>query len=371
MKKSTVSPQLKKKIDDKRHWRSIRHTKAHEEARLQKHKEKLYRDIRSPWAYEVIAPPKISIYNPRDHERTVIFLENLRKAFSKHLKIRICFRDTKEIAAAGGLLFIAEIDRLCTHYPHVKVDCTHPPRRHHGKFKNESYVIESILNQIGFFKLIGKPERKVQSYPTVSCWQLSQGRVAEGSIAGALINQIDEKLPNIAKQRLYRGAIEAISNCVDHAYPTMRPDGLKILDDRWWMFVGIIMDKLIIIVCDLGVGIPSTIPKNYSEATIRAVLEFLKVSKTNDSELIHASTYLNKTRTKMAHRGKGGKDIRGLLDHYPGANLGIYSNKGCFKDGNKITKSGAKHAFALKDEQKKSIKGTVIEWSIPIGELSQ
>jgi hypothetical protein len=137
------------------------------------------------------------------------------------------------------------------------------------------------------------------------------------------------------------------------------------------MFVGIIMDKLIIIVCDLGVGIPSTIPKNYSKASIRDVLEFLKVSKTNDSELIHASTYLNKTRTKMAHRGKGGKDIRGLLDHYPGASLGIYSNKGCFKDSNRTTRSGAKHAFALKDEQKKSIKGTVIEWSIPIGELSQ
>ncbi|WP_417502236.1 hypothetical protein [Marinobacter sp.] len=370
MKKSTLSPELKKKIDNKRHWRTIRHTKAHEEARLQRRREKRYRGQRSQWAFEVKAPSNISLYHPRDHERTVSFLEELRKSFSRYGRIRLCFQDTKQITAAGGLLFIAEIDRLCTHYPAVKVDCTHPPRRLNGKFKNESYLIESVLNQIGFFKLIGKAERNVPSYPNVSCWRLSQGRVAEGSIAGALINQVDGKLPPIAKQRLYRGAIEAISNCVDHAYPTMRPDGLNISDDRWWMFVGISAGKLIVIVCDLGVGIPSTVPKNYSKASVRAVLEFLNISKPTDSGLIHASTYLSKTRTKMKHRGKGGKDIRELLDHYAGAALVIYSNKGCFKDGNKMTRSGTKHAVALKDEQKKSIKGTVIEWTIPVGELS-
>ena len=369
MKKSSLPPGLKKKIDDKRHWRSIRHSKAHHEERLIRRKKRRERMIKHSWAVEIKAPPQINLYRGSDHTRTVRFLQELRQAISRNRKVRICFRDTKSISAAAGLLFIAELDRLVSHFPSTKIDCTRPPRRHDSKYGNESFLIESILNQIGFFKLIGKPERNVPSYPNVSCWRYSQGVVAEGSIAGSLINQVDDKLAPEAKRRLYRGAIGAICNCVDHAYPTVRPDGLNVSDSRWWMFVGINMNRLIIVVCDLGVGIPTTVPQKHSQARLKAVLEFLNISGNNDSDLIHASTYLSKSRTQQKHRGKGGKDILGLLDHYQEANLTIYSNKGCFRGSNKISRSGKVVPWAVKDEQKLSIRGTVIEWTVPIQEL--
>ncbi|ERS12549.1 hypothetical protein Q673_02750 [Marinobacter sp. EN3] len=136
------------------------------------------------------------------------------------------------------------------------------------------------------------------------------------------------------------------------------------------MFVGINLNDLVVVVCDLGVGIPTTIPQKHSKASINAVLNFLNIKGNNDSDLIHASTYLSKSRTQQKHRGKGGKDIMGLLDHYVKANLSIYSNKGCFRGSNKTTKSGKVHPWAVKDEQKLSIQGTVIEWSVPIKELA-
>lgn len=370
MKKTSTPKELKKKIDGKRHWRSVRHSKAHHDARLLRRRKKHQKATMESWAVEVKAPPNINLYQRRDHQRTIRFINDLRLKISRHQRVRISFRDTKTISAAAALLFIAELDRLVTHFPDTKISCTRPPKRQESKFRNETYVVESALNRIGFFKLIGKPERDVPSYANVECWQHSQGTIAEGSIAGSLINQVDDKLPAVAKRRLYRGAIEAISNCVDHAYPTLRPDGLNIDDRRWWMFVGINDNNLVVVVCDLGVGIPTTLPQKHSRARINAVLNFLNLKGNNDSDLIHASTYLSRSRTQQKHRGKGGKDIIGLLDHYTEANLSIYSNKGCFRGSNRTTRSGKVHPMAVKDEQRLSIRGTVIQWSVPIKELA-
>jgi len=371
MKKNKIRKELKLSIDGKRHWRSIRKSVLSGNITRRAHRKKRQQLRGCQWHAEVKAPPKISLYDPRNHEKTVEFLRDLRAKVSRNAKVRICFRDTRQITAAGGLLFIAELDRLVTAYPNVKFSCIRPPVQHDSKYGNESFVTESVLNQIGFFKLIGLQEKNLPSYPNVSCWRHSQGSVAEGAIAGQLLNHVNEQLSSHDKKRLYRGAIEAISNCVDHAYPSLRPDGLGINDRRWWMFVGIMMGKLVVCVCDLGVGIPATVPKKHPKDRIKALLEWLNLKGTSDSELIHVSTYLSKSRTEQKHRGKGGKDIRELLQYYQGARLTIFSNKGCFRDWNSDKPTaGEPIPMAMIDEQKKSIQGTIIEWTVPLEELS-
>lgn len=317
----------------------------------------------------VKAPPAIDIYNVRNHEKTVKFLTDLRRTVSAKQKVRICFRDTHAITAAAGLLFIAELDRLTKHYPNAKYESTPPRKQVDKKFGNETFVVESALNRIGFYKLIGKQERNLPEYPNVKCWNHAQGLIADGSIAGELLSQLGDTLSSTAKKRLYRGAIEAISNCVDHAYPTQRPDKLNISDNRWWMFVGIYMNRLAIIVCDLGVGIPVTLPQKHSSSVLNKVMEFLKIRGTNDSELIQAATYLSQTRTGEKYRGKGGKDIRSLITHYDNAKLVIYSNKGCYIDRN-FPNGAQKRNAEMLSERRHSILGTIIEWTVPLEELA-
>lgn len=370
MKKLSINKELKNKIDQKRHWRSIRFGDEERRIRLIERRKRRNKSKQAPWHREVKAPPLINLYANKDHERTAEFLKDLRRAVSRSKRVRICFRDTKQITVSAGLLFISELDRLIKAYPDVQFKCIRPPVQHNSKFGNESFIVEAVLNQIGFFELTGIKQRKLPSYPNVSCWKHSQGTVAEGQIAGQLLSHVDNELSAPAKRRLYRGAIEAISNCVDHAYPSPRPDGLDLDDRRWWMFVGIMMGRLIVAVCDLGVGIPTTVPQKHSRDKIRAILEKLKLKGTRDSEMIHASTYLSSSRTEQRHRGKGGKDIRALLNHYPGARLTIYSNKGCFSDWNSTGMSGKNFKVGSLNEQKKTIMGTIIEWSVPLEELT-
>lgn len=370
MRKTATAKYVKLNIDRKRHWRRIRSKVLDRNLSRKERKKKRQQQRVGHWQAEVKAPPKISLYTQADHERTVIFLQALRFQVARNSRVRICFRDTRQITAAGGLLFIAELDRLVKAYPAVRFSCIRPPLQHDHQYGNESRLTESVLNQIGFFKLVNIRERSLPAYPSVSCWNHSQGVVAEGAIAGKLLNHVDGQLSARAKKRLYRGAIEAISNCVDHAYPYARQDGLGIVDRRWWMFVGIKMGMLTICVCDLGVGIPATIPQKHPIERIKSVLERLNFKGSSDSEWIQVSTLISKSRTEKSYRGKGGKDIRELLQHYNGAHLSIFSNKGLFRDYNKTTRTRGLVPMAILDEQRRSIQGTVIEWTVPLEELS-
>lgn len=370
MKKTTTEKNLTRlRIAAKKRKRELRHSRIKRRFDRRRSLQR-FRKKSSIQGFPLIkAPPAIDIYRVRNHDRTIKFLQSLRSIVSSKGKARICFRDTHIITAAAGLLLVAELDRLTKRFPKARFDTTPPRKQVDQKFGNESYVVESALNRIGFYKLIGKQERNLPEYPNVRCWNHTQGLIADGSIAGALLNQVDGMLSKSAKQHLYRGAIEAISNCVDHAYPTFRPDRLKIDDKRWWMFAGVYMGRLAIIVCDLGVGIPTTLPQKHSESVLRNVLEFLKIGGTNDSELIQAATYLKHTRTGERYRGKGGNDIRSLLTHYSNAKLVIYSNRGCYIDRTFSTRRG-KESTEILSERRHSIMGTLIEWSVPLEELA-
>lgn len=371
MKKNKIDKDIKLNIDRRRQWRRLRHSVLSRNITRKLRRQNRAQQRRAQWHVEVKAPPRINLYDQSDHERTVDFLRDLRFKISRNSKVRICFRDTRQITAAAGLLFIAELDRLVKTYPGVKFSCVRPPIQHDSKYGTESHLTESVLNHIGFFKLVGLPEKALPIYKNVSCWKKSHGHVAKGEIAGELLSHVDGHLSKHALKRLYRGAIEAISNCVEHAYPSVRPDGLNIVDKRWWMFVGISMDRLTVCVCDLGVGIPATVPKKHAWELIQATMERLNVKGTRDSEWIRVSTEISRSRTDLKHRGKGGKDIRELLEYYSGAKLSIFSNKGCFRDWNR-QKAGSKKPvkIGMLDEQKKSIQGTIIEWTVPLEELS-
>lgn len=330
---------------------------------------------------QVEAPDKLDIYSPKNHTKFIDFIENIRRHARLGTETLITFRNTTRITAAAGLLLVAEVDRITKAFPEKRFKCSLPPRFTEGKFRNSNDAVECALNQIGFFKLIKQANNSQSKLISVSKWSQLSGETADGSIANSLLDSIADKVPEASRRKIYRGAIEAIANCVEHAYPSIRQDGLNISDKRWWMLVGADHENLTVIVCDLGVGIPQTLPQKHPASLLDQIKSTFGIFGQSDSEMIRISTHIKQTRTGKPNRGKGGKDFRSITRNFPSATLIIRSNKGTFaitgKDSSQLRKVSARKFVENTDrtestlEHSKSIRGTILEWIVPLKDVKE
>jgi len=327
---------------------------------------------------KVQAPPQLDMYNRSNFELFSNFIQNLRQASKFNNRVVICFRDTTQITAGAGLRLLAEVSHLLKLHPTLSFGCSIATRRR-GKFRTLDNRIEAILQQIGFFKVIGQPERTPSRQEDVAVWKQLSGNLADGSLAASLLNNLPDTISKRSKAHLYKGAIEAMANSVDHAYPDDAGDSTDS-ENRWWMLVGKKQDSITQIVCDLGVGIPFTLPKKHPESMLKTIFKKIGVLGSGDAELIHASTFIKRTRTNLTHRGKGGADIRSITEHFPSALLSIRSNRGCY------VVAGPTHPGKIRDGYQEiagakgrewsasyngSIYGTIIEWTVSLKELEE
>lgn len=362
---------------EKRFLRSIRNAKP--DARKKKGRRR-----RRGGRNNIEAPSKLDLYSTKNQKAFVQFLNDLKSKSHTCKRIFISFRNTHRITAAAGLLLVAEVDRIVVAHPDLQIRCSFPPSASEGRYRNSQSLVESALKQIGFFRLIGQSSPKLTNQASVRRWRQRSGDTADGSLAGSLLAEIGDSLPRLARQKMYRGAIEAISNCVEHAYPEPDSDeDPSFTDRRWWMLVGLDDERVSIVVCDLGVGIPITIPRKHDPGLIETLFAWCRMSKGHetDGELIRASTYLRRTRTHLTNRGRGGKDVRSIVEAYPTARLSIRSNKGAY------TLTGEDCAPAKKDRSRRfiedtnqresiadfrqSIHGTIIEWTLSLEDLTK
>jgi len=323
------------------------------------------------------APPKLDIYSGDNFGAFCNFLNNLEQASRYNDRVIICFRNTHRITAAAALRLLASVSNLLSTYENLSFGCSIPSRRSGHKYKQYDRVIEGVLQQIGFFKMIGQPERTPTKRADIAAWSQLSGELADGSLAASLLNSLPPSITKKAKAQLYKGAIEAMANSVDHAYPRDE-NGAQLKENRWWMLVGRNQEKITLIVCDLGVGIPVTLPKKHPESMLRAIFQKCRILGNSDAEMIHASTFIKRTRTHQTHRGKGGADIRSITEHFPGALLSIRSNRGCYIVAGEKYPGTIRPGYAEIDgsngrewsaSYSHSICGTLIEWTVSLKEL--
>lgn len=352
------------------------HTTAAQRAQLAKRKK---RTKKMSNIGSVDAPAKLDIYSGKNHKLFIGFLEKLRFSVRNNKKTFISFRNSTRITAAAALLLVAETDRLVKAFPHTTIKCSFPPASNEGLYKNTYNIVESALNQIGFFELINQECNRTAKYKSVEMWHQLSGDTADGSLAQSLLNSLPSNISKQAKKKLYRGAIEAIANSVEHAYPSVRQDGTNVQDSRWWMLVGLDETRLSVIICDLGVGIPETLPKKHPESLLNLIRSTFSIFDNSDSELIRASTHIKSTRTQLDNRGKGGKDFRSIARNFPGATLIVRSNKGAFfltgEKASPLKKVSSRHFVDGTNNREStqnhslSIRGTITEWIVPLEDI--
>ncbi len=331
----------------KRHLASVERRRLHRKDVLDGRRTKSEFVPSRPNEVWVRAPALFELQVVEAHERLVRFLYELRSAFTLSGTVCIDFRGTTRMIAGGTLLFYAELSRLLLIFPTKPIRC----------IPSRDLVVNEVLQHLGIFSLLGYRHAVIPTRNDVVTWNTASGTEVDGEEVGRLIESYDSVSPAVGL--VFRGVAEAMLNSIQHGYLADRKDGLATPPEhRWWLFCRIIEDTFFVAFCDLGIGIPRSLPKKYTSEMIAEARSLVSGGrKASDALMIQAAMEIARTRTEKLGRGKGLADLRKVVDRVEGAELFLFSNRGLvrYKD----------HAYR-RLTYRKSILGTLVVWTIPL-----
>lgn len=300
---------------------------------------------------DCVFAPEIFVLNVAGPRRELLnFLDGIQRAVRAKGRVHLNFKRTRRMLPSGTLIFLAVIDRLRKQYSKNPFTCDYPKDR----------VVEQVMQHVGILDILGKKSRLSTSEfgDSVRPWRFATGVIVEGPKFDQLISNWEGQLAESLSQGLYVGVTEAMTNCVQHAYPQQAGQNQA---RRWWMFSSEMDSHLFVAFCDLGVGIPVSLsnPQNWDGGIVSAILSALGTRASTDSGLIRASLELRKSSTNLSHRGKGLPQILRVVKRDKAGILHIYSNHGM------VTYDASSDAFKTVDFRG-TIGGTLIVWRIPL-----
>lgn len=293
-------------------------------------------------------------------EETTEFVNTIRyTAITQRRRVRLLFDQVKTIRPAALLLLLAQIHECRLVFGPRHVTGTYP----------EDPKLERMMHATGFFALLGvvsRVEAKARRRGSVEYIEFISGERMERGAAKELRESLlgeSVSMNIVARKKLFRAISEAMLNVGQHAYP----DGTRYTNrarGRWWLMgtVDRRRNELMIAFCDLGVGIPSTLPKLYTWELIRAALALLPGIKPNDAQMIQAAMTIGRTQTGATSRGKGLNDLRRFIDESGSGKLHLASRHGLYT----YNAGGAEKV----QNYSYSNGGTIIKWSVPLDKVT-
>jgi hypothetical protein len=277
------------------------------------------------------------------------FLSRLRALTSAGNKVLIDFSETEQMEVAGTLLLATEIDRTTLiHGGKRRMSCTYP--RHP--------VVAQLLEHVGLFGLLGQTIKPTVDHDMVRYWKIDSGTEVEGERTRQAMAGYSDAFSNLKRRALYKGLVEAITNCVQHAYLHEPRSELR----RWWIFSQLKDETVTVGLCDRGVGIPGSLreAQHWMFGLVSDACRELGLSLQNDGNLIRAAMKVGRSRTHEEHRGKGLRDIQAAVDGL-GGSLQIHSGRGFF-----FLEPARGPETCLNFSEDMAIDGTVIVWALPV-----
>lgn len=299
--------------------------------------------------FTILEAPKIfDLFGENSRSNVVRFIRRFRKLILGECeKILFDFRNTTRFVADATLLFTAEVSRAaCLYNGRLVYKCL-PPK---------NYKATQVMQQIGLLRLFRTHSRIEPVDDDVIKWRYATGQGAAGEKYDDILGGYEGVIAEALSSKLFTGLTEAMTNVHHHAYIVRRKDQLMYDESYkpWWMFSQERNGRLNVLFCDLGVGIPETIPLTRVELFKKLVTLGLAGS---DSSIIEKTIEDSRTRTKKSYRGKGLSQIVETLSAYENSNVLIYSNSGAVRiSGSKVQRT----------DYAESIMGTLIAWSVPL-----
>lgn len=314
------------------------------------------RSYRGTASYEwITAPVAVSIQGKASRRLTLAFIGKVRRSvlFDRR-PVLLNFRHTIKMFAAGTLLLIAELDRM---------------KRVLGSVFNvriifsDDAIVNQVIYQVGIAELCGysttkEAERNFDD--SVRHWRYATG-VQMNDTPGRAIERFEGRLSANVKTGVWKGVSEAVVNSVQHAYLAERGDaGPPLGETRWWMFSHEKDGLLSVVVCDLGIGIPRSLPIKWGEDIISRALERFGLSRP-DLAAVRIALEVGQTRTGQDNRGRGLPQIWNEMVKSEGGSIAIMSNKAVLMWSSQDRKeTGIEFAS--------NIQGTLIAWTVPLQE---
>jgi len=301
----------------------------------------------------ISAPFAFNIHGDQNRATFIKFVTKIRDAvIFRRALVYLDFSKPEVLRPAAVLLFVAELDRMKRIVGNdfaVRIENVRVPR------------VSQVLQQVGVYDICGGKNLRISEEAfddSVKHWRYATGVRAGDETNEAFENFEGRLSPELAKG-MWKGVSEAVVNSVQHAYVEPRfKSGPRLGHSRWWMFSHEKEGELQVIVCDLGIGIPRSLPLNWEPGLLDRLLStFTKDG--NDVRSIRAALAVGASSTGAPHRGKGLQQIWNTLRNAKGASVAILSNHG------QLSWSGVdQKEFAL--EFGTSINGTMIIWTVEI-----
>ena len=312
---------------------------------------------KGPHSILLTAPAYFGLMEKASYRGVVTFVRALVDiTLIQRKQVRIDFRQTVKCYSDGTLLFYAELQRILKRNPR-SITCI-PPR---------NSVVGQVLCHLGILKQLGYTKHIPSTRDDVVNWQTFSGVMADATQG---VGQAIDNLSGISReqiQNLFRSVTEALTNVTQHAYMEMRMDGSGNPSDAgWWMFVREQPTELLVNFCDLGVGVPYSVPKlekhqNWLQARLSTVLAAVGVHNHQDGETIQVTVAEKRSRFNATHRGNGFGNMLESIAIADSGLLTIQSNRGSYT---------YRRAAGVETHESRnyddSIYGTVVGWKIKL-----
>ncbi len=222
--------------------------------------------------------------------------------------------------------------------------------------------VRRLFVELGLFDLLRtrKPPRLERFAPpgAVRTLKFCSGEGSDGSLAKRLTtSMVDMAGPIEAERFLYVGLTEAMTNVAQHAYRDASYEGVPHDYQRWWMTGSYDTSGrcMRVIIFDLGVGIPATLPRSGHWEQIRGLLA--RIGSGDDANMIAAAVEAGRSSSGMSSRGHGLDEIRQFVENSNSGRLRILSGGGevIYTNGSPIPE---------KRNLANSLAGTLIEWEV-------
>lgn len=315
------------------------------------------RQVRLEFA-RLMAPKIIGLHHPVYRSATLSLCDRIRTTLlRKDRSIIIDFSQTERIEAAGMLLVMAELDRAKRMVGARQVArCKLPDAT-----TSAGMIVRQVLHQVGLLDLTGHDASNMDPDAfdaTVRHWRYATGTRVD-SKPGDLLEEHEGRISPGLMQGMQIGLAEALLNSLHHAYRADRGDGCPPSPERrWWMFTQELEGRLAVLVCDLGIGIPRSLPLVWGKALIGKFLKSLGADR-SDINSIRLALVVGESSTGDSHRGNGLPQVWNATTASGDGRIEIFSGKavvGYECAGQRDTES----------QYKGSIMGTLISWSVPV-----
>jgi len=352
-----LSQKTKARLVRKQQWVLKQWAKIHRAVAcaIYKNKKKKRARAKRPYipAVRYRAPAAVTIEHPLYRSQLLAFLEQIREHFKnkQNRTLLIDFSKTENFVSAGTLLLYAELNRLIAYSSGaVKLRCTEPANDRSSQ----------VLKQVGIYRLCSNNSSVKTNRSDVVHWQVAQGQLVDNSLCAPAIEGYQDRLETEMIDELLGGLGEAMTNAIHHAYDSIRQDGLDYKGTTdWWMFSQEKEGRLSVVICDLGIGIPTTLPLKRPNIWQKLILR--KPTPT-DSDCIREAIVEGHTRTSLDGRGYGLGNIVDVVENTMGGVVVVYSNHGRY-DSRSVT------PYPLDYDD--SIMGTMIFWNVPMKSKSK